>query len=70
MGAPRYPKVFRISYWPCVVCRVSNLPGPHVFSSERGGPIAPKSFHTLRELAEETLVEWLWGSGPQRLHAP
>jgi integrase len=21
-------------------------PGPHVFSSERGGPIAPKSFHT------------------------
>jgi integrase len=22
-------------------------PGPHVFTSERGGPIAPKSFHTL-----------------------
>jgi hypothetical protein len=22
-------------------------PGPHVFCSERGGPIAPKSFHTL-----------------------
>jgi site-specific recombinase XerD len=22
-------------------------PGPHVFASERGGPIAPKSFHTL-----------------------
>src|SRR5207249_904373 len=22
-------------------------PGPHVFASERGGPMAPKSFHTL-----------------------
>ena len=22
-------------------------PGPHVFTSERGGPMAPKSFHTL-----------------------
>ncbi len=24
-----------------------QLPGPHVFTSERGGPMTPKSFHTL-----------------------
>ena len=51
MGAPPYAICsktigFRISYWSSVA--VSNLPGPHVFSSERGGPIAPKSFHKLK----------------------
>jgi hypothetical protein len=34
------------------VCALRRLqreqpPGPYVFASERGGPIAPKSFHTL-----------------------
>jgi hypothetical protein len=24
-----------------------QTPGPHVFATERGGPMAPKSFHTL-----------------------
>src|SRR2546427_91640 len=27
--------------------RREQPPGPHVFATERGGPMAPKSFHTL-----------------------